>query len=225
MDPIARRNKYMNLDKETAIEDFKNFLDLPLLGKSLLLKLKEYKDVVAANINEFKNIVELRNRLKKNDNEWPKQKTPDKHRFEIVNVNGIWIPVLTDDKDCEPSRLFPGKLVNYLVKKAENMEYGIIQQETNLTLPGLKGKVFNIWFEKLEDDYIVGIIKAEISKREPKIDADLEYTLKELKDIDFERIFEIFRLIFEEEKFRQNVYKVYLSWNILNQESPGIITG
>jgi len=208
----------MNIDKESLIEDVKNLIDLPILGKSLYFKIEEYKAALSSCIEEFTDIVELRNLVKTKADKWPK--TSDDHVFEIVNINGIWIPVLPGEKDIEPSWLLSRKLVNYLVKEAANTDYGIIQRKSNLTLPGLKGQVFNIWFEKIRDDYIYGIIKTTIMKRPPKYSIDIDDALKELKNIDFDKIFEIFRLIFEEEEFRKDVYNVYRIWKNFIEERP-----
>ena len=209
----------MIIKKEEAIEDFKNFIELPILGKALYLKMRQYKDLISANIEEFANIVELRNLVKKNTDEWPK--TSNDHEFEIVNVTGIWIPVLPKDKDIEAYRILPEKLVNYIVKEAGEMDPGIIHRKNNLTLPGINGREFNLWFEKLQDDYICGIIKTTIAKAEPKYVIDIDdITLKELKTIDFDKIFDIFRLIFEEEEFRNDVYKVYRIWKNILEENP-----
>jgi len=216
--PIARWRQKMIIDKESLIEDVKNLIDLPILGKSLYFRIEEYKAALSSCIEEFTDIVELRNLVKTKADKWPK--TSDDHVFEIVNINGIWIPVLPGEKDIEPSWLLPGKLVNYLVKEAANMDYGIIKRKNNLTLPGVKGQVFNMWFEKIRDDYIYGIIKTTIMKRPPKYSIDIDDALKELKNIDFDKIFEIFRLIFEEEEFRKDVYKVYRIWNNILVENP-----
>jgi len=215
----------MDIDIEKAVEDFKNFIELPILGKALYMKMKQYKELISANIEEFKNIVELRNLVKKNANKWPK--TSNDHEFEIVKAQGIWIPVFPGDKDIEAYRIIPGELVNYIVKEADA---GIIQRKNNLTIPGIKGRVFNLWFEKLRDDYIYGIIKTTIAKAEPNYIIDIDdTTIKELKNIDYDKMFEIFRLMFEQEEFRKDVYKVHRIWkNILEenpQSSPGIFPG
>ena len=214
----------MDIDIEEAVEDFKNFIELPILGKALYMKMRQYKDIISANIEEFKNIVELRNLVKKNANEWPK--TSNDHKFEIVNTHGMWIPVLPGEKEIEAYRIIPEKLVNYIVKEAAA---GIIKKKNNLTIPGIKGRVFNLWFEKLRDDYIYGIITTTFDKARSNYNIDIDDTvLKELKNIDFEKMFEIFRLMFEQVEFRKDVYKVYHIWkNILeenlqsSQESPG----
>jgi hypothetical protein len=127
----------MIIDKELAIEDFKNFLDLPIFGKAIYLKMLEYKNALAANITEFKDIVELRKMVKKNAYKWPKKPGDFEIEFEIVNTSGIWIPVLPVKKDCEPSDILPGELVYHIVKEAEQMDYGIIKRENNFIFPGI----------------------------------------------------------------------------------------
>jgi hypothetical protein len=218
----------MDIDKEKAVEDFKNFMELPILGKALYMKMRQYKDLISANIEEFSNIVELRNLVKKNIKEWPK--SSNDHEFEIVNVNGIWIPVLPGDNDIEASRMIPEKLVSYIVKEAGEMDSGIILRKNNLTLTGIKGRVFNLWFEKLRDDYIYGIIKTTIAKAEPNYIIDVDDTIiKELKNIDYDKMFEIFRLMFEKGEFREEIFKIYNVWkNVLEenaQSTPGISHG
>ena len=211
----------MIIDKEEAVEDFKNFIELPILGTALYLKMREYKDAVSANIEAYKNMAKLRKLLKKNEDKLPK--SANDLEFEIVKTNGIWIPVLPGKKDCEPSRIIPGQLVNYIVKEASEMDYGIIHWKNNLTLPGLEGRVFNTCFEKIQEDYIYGIIKNP--KIEPKstFEPELEDMIKELKNIDYEKMFEIFRLMFEKEGFREDVFKVYKLWKTLIDEENHVL--
>jgi len=201
----------MIIDKESAVEDFKNFIELPILGRALYYKMQEYKDAIAANIKEFKNIVKIRSLVKKNAGEWPK--ISNDLEFEIVNVNGIWIPVLPGKKDCAPSRVIPGPLVNYIVKQAVEMDYGIIYRKSNLTLPRLSGRVFNIWFEKIREDYIYGIIKNPKIEAESKYNLDIDHMLNELKNIDYDKMFEILRLMLEDEDYRKEVFRAYQIWN------------
>ena len=204
----------MDIDKEEAVEDFRNFLEIPLYGKAIYLKMREYKDAIAININEFKNLVKLRNMVKKTDKKW--QKTSNDLDFEIVNTRGIWIAVLPGKNDIEPSRIIPPELIKYIVKEADNMDFKIINRRNNLTIPGLEGKLYDIWFEKIREDYISGIIKNP--KIEPKInyEPEVEEIRDELKKIDFEKMFEIFSLMFEDIAFRKEIYKALQLWKTLD---------
>jgi hypothetical protein len=208
----------MIIDKELAIEDFKKFLDYPILGKALCFKMQEYKDAIAANIKEFKDIVELRRLVKKNADKWPKKPGDLEIEFEIVNTNGIWVPVLPGKPDCEPSRLIPGELVYYIVKEAAQMDYGIIKRENNLTLTGLNGRIFNIWFEKIKDDYIFGIIKPTKFETGSNDKTNIGHIINDLKNVDYDKMFEIFRLMFEDEYFRTEVYHVLSIWKTVTEK-------
>lgn len=202
----------MIIDKELATEDFKNFLDLPIVGKALYLKMLEYKKLISANIKEFKDIVKLRRLVNKNPDKWPKTSNDIDIIFEIVNTSGIWIPVLPGKKDCEPSEIIPGELLYYIVREAEKMDYGIIKHKNNLTLPGINGKVFNIWFEKIKDDYIYGIIKPTIFETVSNDKMNFDHMIDDLKNVDHDKIFEILRLMFEDDYFRTEVFKMLNIW-------------
>lgn len=214
----------MIIDKELAIEDFKNFLDFPILGKALYLKMLEYKKLISANIKEFKDIVELRRLVKKNKDKWPKTSSDlEIIKFEIVNTNGIWVPLLPGKQDCEPSCIIPGELVYYIVKEADKMDYGIIKRENNLTLPGLSRKVYNIWFEKIKDDYIYGIIKHTKFETGSNDKPNIDNIINDLKNVDYDKMFEIFRLMFEDEYFRTEVFKVLSIWKkVLDMDSQSL---
>jgi hypothetical protein len=208
----------MIIDKELAIEDFKNFLDFPILGKALYFKMQEYKAAIAADIKEFKDIVELRRLVKKNADKWPKTSNDLDIKFEIVNTSGIWITVLPDEQDCEPSRIIPGELVYYIVREVAKMDYGYIKRENNLTLPGINGKVFNIWFEKITDDYIFGIIKPTKFETGSNDKTNIDQIINDLKNVDYDKMFEIFWLMFEDEYFRAEVYHVLRIWKTVMEK-------
>ena len=204
----------MIIDKENAIEDFKNLIELPILGKALYFKMMEYKDAIAANIEEFKDIVELRNLVKKNTETWPK--TSNDLKFEIVKIRGtLWVPVITGKKDCEPSKIIPGKLVDYILQMAGEMGPGYIKRDSNLIVPGIKGKVFDIWFEKLRDDYIHGVIKSTLFESKISYAVDIEKEFQDLKNIDFDEMYAIFRLMFESADFMKQIIKEYRCWKNL----------
>jgi len=204
----------MNINIEEAAQEFKNFLEIPIYGKALYLKMLEYKDAIAANIEEFKNLEKLRSLVKKNEKNF--QKSANDLNFEIVKTRGIWMPVIKGKNDCEPSRIIPHELVNFIVKEAEGIDFKIIHRKSNLRIPGLEGKVFNIWFEQLRDDYIYGILKDP--KIEPKrtFEPNLMNMRDELKKIDYEEMFEIFRLMFDDEDFRKEIKKAYQLWKTLD---------
>lgn len=196
----------MTMDKEQAIEDFINLLDYPLLGTALCCKINEYKAVIAANIKEFKDIEELRKLVKKTSDKWPKKNNDFEIEFEIVNTEGIWIPILPGKKDIDPSRVIPGELVKYIVNEADKLDYGIIKRENNLTLPGCNGIVFNIWFEKICDDYIFGITKP--TKFEPVNNCitDIDQIIKVIKNMDYDKMREVFNLMYKDENFKREIY-------------------
>jgi hypothetical protein len=78
----------------------------------------------------------------------------------------------------------------------------------------------SIWFEKITDDYIYGIIKS--TKFEPgrvsNSKTDIDQIVAELKDIDYDKMFEIFRLMFEDEYFRKEVYHMLMIWKTVTEK-------
>jgi len=207
----------MTIDKEQAIEDFKNLFEYPLLGKALCCKINEYKAVIAANIDEFKDIEGLRRLVKKTADKWPKKNNDLEIEFELVSTKGMWIPVLPGKKNFDPSRVIPGELVNYIVKEADEMDYGIIKRESNLTLPGIIGNVFNIWFEKITDDYIFGITKPTKFEQENNCITDIDQIIDEIKNIDYDKMREVFNLMFEDENFKREIYIALRVWKKLRK--------
>ncbi|UCH95117.1 MAG: hypothetical protein JSV88_33380 [Candidatus Aminicenantes bacterium] len=198
----------MIINKKKALEDFENIIELPVLGKALYFRILELKDAIAANIEQYKNIMELRNMVKKKTKNWPK--SSNDIEFEIVNIKGnLWVPVIPGQKGCEPSKIIPLKLVDYIVKKSFEMTPGLIERNSNLIVPGIKGKVFDIWFEKIRDDYIHGIIKSTLYESSISYNVDIEKELKDLKNIDFDELFAVFRLIFESNDFMKQVIREY----------------
>ena len=208
----------MIINTKKAFDCFKDIIEFPILGTALYFKMMEYKDLISANINVFTNIQELRNTLKKEQKKWPK--SSDYNKFELVKIGEkLWIPVLPGKKDCKPSEIFPGKLVDFIVEKSTP---GIIQKHDNLVVPGVKGKVVDIWFEKIQDDYIHGLIKGidfSSGKFDYKVDVDIEQALNDLKNIDFDEMYAVFRLMFESSDFRKQILREYRKvWKGLHEK-------
>ena len=208
----------MIINTQKALEYFKVIIELPIWGTALYFKMREYMDVISANIDEFKNISELRNMIKKETKKWPK--SSDYTKFELVKIGEkLWIPVLPGEKNFKPSEIFTGKLVDFIVEKSTP---GIIQKHNNLVVPGVKGKVVDIWFEKIQDDYIHGIIKGidfSSGKYDYKVDVDIDQAINDLKNIDFDEMNAVFRLIFESSDFRNQILREYRKvWSGLHEK-------
>lgn len=211
----------MIIDIEEAVEEFRNFMEIPVYGKALYLKMREYKDAIAVNIEEFKNLKKLRSLVKKSEKKC--QKSTSDLEFEIVKTRGIWIPVIQGKNDCEPSRIIPDQLVKFIVKEASKMDNKIIHRKNNLTIPGLDEMVFNLWFEKIQEDYIFGIIKKPQIQEETPYKSELVDMREELKNIEYEKMFEIFRLMFEDEDFRKEVFRAYQFWQKMFEPNLKVI--
>jgi hypothetical protein len=207
----------MIIDKEQAIEDFKNLFDYPLLGRALCCKIQEYKAVIAANIEEFKDIEELRRLVNKTADKWPKKTNDFEIEFEIVNIKGMWIPLLPGKKDFDPSRVIPGELVNYIVNQADKLDFGIIKRENNLTFPRCSGNVFNIWYEKIRDDYIFGIANPTKIEPESNCITDIDQIINEIKNMDYDKMREVFNLMFEDENFKREIFIALRVWKKLRK--------
>ena len=196
----------MTIDKEQAIEDFKNLFEYPLLGPALCCKIQEYKAVIAANIEEFKDIEALRRLVKKTSDKWPKKNNDYEIEFELVNIKGMWIPVLPGKKDFDPARVIPGELVKYIVNAADKLGYGIIKRENNLTFPRCSGNVFNIWYEKIRDDYIFGIANPRRIEPENNCITDIDQIIKVIKNMDYDKLREVFTLMYDDDNLKSEVY-------------------
>ena len=206
----------MIINTKKALEYYEYIIELPIWGTALYFKMIEYMDAISANIEEFKNICELRNMVKTKTKKWPK--SSDFIKFEVVKIdNKLWVPVLTEKKDSKPSEILPGKLVDFIVEKST---VGIIQKHNNLIVPGFKGKVVDLWFEKISDDYIYGIIKW-IGLPGEKIDHNIDFNqaINDLKNIDFDEMNAVFRLIFESSDFRSHIVREYRKvWKGLHEK-------
>jgi len=196
----------MIINTKKAFDCFKDIIELPIWGTALYFKMMEYKDAISANIAECKNICELRNKIKKETKKWPQ--SSDYIKFEFFKIgNELWIPVLPGKKDCNPSEIFTEEMIDFIVERSTP---GIIQKHNNLFFPGLKGKVVDIWFEKIQDDYIRGIIKnIELPEKKFEHNIDIDQALNELKNIDFDEINAVFRFIFESSDFRNQILREY----------------
>jgi hypothetical protein len=196
----------MTIDREQVIEDFINLLDYPILGSALCHKINEYKAVIAANIEEFKDIEELRRMVKKTSNKWPKKNNDYEIEFEIVNTKGMWIPILPGKKGFDPARVIPGELVKYILNATDNLGYGIIKRENNLILPRCSGNVFNLWYEKVRDDYIFGIANPTKIEPKKKCITDVDQIVELIKNMDYDKLHEALKLMLDDENFKSEVY-------------------
>jgi len=206
----------MIINTKKALEYFEFIIELPIWGTALYFKMSEFMDVISSNIDEFKSISKLRDIVKNKTKKWPK--SSDFIKFDVIKIdNKLWVPVLTEKKDSKPSEILPGELVDFIVEKSTT---GIIQKHNNLIVPGFKGKVVDLWFEKISDDYIFGIIKW-IGLPVEKIDHNIDFNqaINELKNIDFDEMNDVFRFMFESSDFRSQVLREYRKvWKGINKK-------
>ncbi|MGD2091752.1 MAG: hypothetical protein PVH61_36600 [Candidatus Aminicenantes bacterium] len=206
----------MIINTKKALAYFEFIIELPIWGTALYLKMSEYMDVISTDIDEFKNLSDLRDMVKNKTKKWPK--SSDFIKFEVVNIDDkLWVPVLTEKKDSKPSEILPGKLVDFIVEKST---IGIIQKKNNLIVPGFKEKVVDLWFEKISDDYIYGIIKwTELPLEKIEHNIDFNQAINDLKNVDFDEMNAVFRHIFESSDFRNRILSEYRKiWKGLNDK-------
>jgi hypothetical protein len=203
-------NNYIDIDKEKAIKDFANIIELPIVGKALYYRMLELKDTISANIENFNNILNLREMVRKKTKNWPRKS--NSVNFEIVKISDkLWIPTIPYKKSCEISKVFPRKLVDYIVEKAVVMDSGIIERISNLVVPGIKGKTFDLWFEKIREDFICGIIKGIdfANSEELSYNVDIEGMIERLDEIDFDELLIVVKHIIESQDFRKAIVSEY----------------
>jgi hypothetical protein len=137
------------LEVEKLIEEARVLLLIPDIGKSLKHKILELKATISSNIDFYQT---------EEDAEVEKKPHPLKGmRFKITRIKeNLWIPSIPGNPCNDIYRVIPQPIVDYIVDNVGNT--GFITMQNGLTFPGLKGRVFDLSFEKKNDFCITGII-------------------------------------------------------------------
>lgn len=137
---------------EKILKVTRDILLIPICGISLKHKILEIKEGLAMNIEYFRD---------PDDIDETEQKKRDKSlkgvRFEISRLGeNLWVPSIPDDPKCRVYDIIPEAIVNHITDM--EIKEGVIHMESGLRFHGLKGRVFNLSFEKHNRFYYTGII-------------------------------------------------------------------
>lgn len=137
------------LEVEKLIEEARTLLLIPEIGKALKHKILELKAMISRNIDFYQTEEEA---------EVEKKPLPLKGtRFKITRIQeNLWIPSTPGNPCNDIYRVIPQPIVDYIVDNGGNS--GFIKMQNGLKFPGLKGRVFDLSFEKKNDYCITGII-------------------------------------------------------------------
>ena len=137
------------LEVEKLIEDARTLLLIPEIGKSLKHKILELKETISRNIDFYQT---------EDEAEVEQKPQPLKGiRFKLTRIkDNLWIPSIPGNTCNGIYQVIPQPIVDYIVDNADNT--GVIKMQNGLKFPILKGRVFDLSFEKENDFCITGII-------------------------------------------------------------------
>jgi hypothetical protein len=143
-------------EKEKLIREAGELLSIPNIGQSLKHKILELKLALSRNIDYYQ---------PDREPEIPKRPHLLKGTvFKITRLNkNLWIPSLPGHPEDDVYRSIPPPIVDYITEL--ELETGVINMQSGLKFPGLKGRVFNLSFEKHAESSITGII-SEVTDNE-----------------------------------------------------------
>lgn len=170
-------------ENQKIFRQFKELLNIPTFKKVMVHKIEELKILLSEDIGHFN---QLRTML---DSAPVPELTGDKKvervAFQLKRVGqDLWIPTLPNQRkgDTDVYQIVPEALIDYMVEY--ETEPGIIVAKPGLKLPVLPGRTFDLYFERLRDDFITGIIAGETVAinpvRDEKINTNKEVDLKSL---------------------------------------------
>ncbi len=164
------------MEQEKIIQDIKELLKFPGIGKSLLHKVEELKEVISGNIEKYCSLIE----------EHPQRKTghpPAGTRFELRQLSEkLWIPSIPDNRRSNAYEVIPQPIIDYIVDQEEKA--GVIEMKPGLRFPGIPGQVFDLIFEKISPTYIWGIIQPYRENLSEFISPNQQAITSTLTDID-----------------------------------------
>lgn len=152
----------MNHDK--ILCELEDLLSIPEFKRILVHRIEELKLLLSKDIEHYRNITGMI---------IPpgKKKLPGGIHFELIRVgNSLWIPSLPERPECETYEYIPQVIIDYIVDF--KLEQGGIKMISGLKFPGLKGRIFNLNFEKHSGNFISGIIVEKKAKKVKDNDID-----------------------------------------------------
>jgi hypothetical protein len=144
-------------ETEELLNEARDILSVRHFGDALRHKILELKEGIARNIDPHQSTEAPKDRRRHPRNGID---------FSITRLGqNLWIPSITAKTETEVYQVIPQPIVEYIVKM--DVETGVINMQSGLKFSGLKGRAFNLSFEKHNDHFITGIIE------EVKADNDL----------------------------------------------------
>jgi hypothetical protein len=128
---------------EKILKVTRDILLIPFCGLSLKHKILEIKESLALNIDYFRDT---------DDIEEPTQTKIDKSK----GGENLWVPSIPDDPKCKVHDIIPDAIVQHITEM--EIKEGLIHMESGLRFHGLKGRLFNLSFEKHNRFFYSGMI-------------------------------------------------------------------
>ena len=139
------------MEHEKIIQDAKELLKFPNIGKSLFHKIEELKGILSENIEKYCPLIEKHPQRQTGH-------TPVGTRFELRRISEkLWIPSISENRSSNAYEVIPQPIIDYIVNHREKT--GVIEMKPGLRFPDIPGQVFDLIFEKSSPKYIWGIIQ------------------------------------------------------------------
>jgi len=139
------------MENEKIIQDAKELLKFPNIGKSLFHKIEELKGVLSENIEKYCPLIETHPQRKASH-------PPVGTRFELRRLSEkLWVPSIPENRNSNAYEVIPQPIIDYIVNHQKKT--GVIEMKPGLSFPDIPGQVFDLIFEKSNPKYIWGIIQ------------------------------------------------------------------
>lgn len=139
------------MEYEKIIQDAKELLKFPNIGKSLFHKIEELKGILSENIEKYCPLMEKHPQGKTSH-------TTEGTRFELRRMSEkLWVPSLPENRSSNAYEVIPQPIIDYIVNHQEKT--GVIELKPGLRFPDIPGQIFDLIFEKSNPKYIWGIIQ------------------------------------------------------------------
>jgi len=138
------------METEKVIQDARDILKYGRLGRALYHKIEELKVMLSQQVGRPLHDMAAQ--------EKGKRTTMEGIEYEL-NLFGknMWIPTIPENPGCNAYEFIPQDIVDFIVNCKS--EIGIIKMLKGVELPGLKGRLFDLIFEKSAPGSFKGIIK------------------------------------------------------------------
>lgn len=150
-------NEYEN---NKIINQFRELLNIPTFKKVMVHKIEELKILLSEDIGHYN---ELRTMLDAGTVPELSEENKEKRvAFQLRRMGkDLWIPILPNQRkgDTDVYQVVPEAVIDYMVEY--KTEPGLIVAKPGLKLPALPGKTFDLYFERLREDFISGIIAGD----------------------------------------------------------------